>query len=61
VASFAGRGLNPQGSFVKFPLLHRFLLTQALPGALESFDTLSGGLEVAGAGTLFEIWATLWA
>jgi DNA helicase-2/ATP-dependent DNA helicase PcrA len=31
--------LNPQGSFVKFPLLHRFLLTQALPGAHEFQDT----------------------
>ena len=42
VASFAGRGLNPQGPFVKFPLLHRFLLTQALPGAHESSDTFLG-------------------
>ncbi|HZH77205.1 MAG TPA: transposase [Archangium sp.] len=33
---------------MKFPLLHRFLLTQALPGALESFDTLSRVLSLIG-------------
>jgi len=49
VASFAGRGLNPQGPFVKFPLLHRFLLTQALPGAHESSDTLLGPVRSGGA------------
>ena len=33
--TLAGRGLDPLGSIAKFPrLLHRFPLTQALPGAL---------------------------
>ena len=43
-------GFEPAGSLREVSALHRFLLTQALPGALESFDTVleSWGNRAAG-------------
>lgn len=42
-ANLSRAGYFPRGSLVRFPLsLHRFLLTQALPGALTSFAVCRG-------------------